>query len=137
MVEFDDPQEFIQIIDRATALARREANSTGVSSAHLLVAVFETNDVLQRQLLESGVDRQTIITELNLETIITGPALPIDFDLNWSQNAVTSARRYNDIQASESEAVLFNSYKALSVVHCNLPSVLMNSHDTVICQVCS
>ncbi len=87
MVEFDDPQEFIQIIDRATALARREANSTGVSSAHLLVAVFETNDVLQRQLLESGVDRQTIITELNLETIITGPPLPIDFDLNLSDES--------------------------------------------------
>jgi len=82
VVELDDPLEFIQILDRASALARREANSTGVSSAHLLVAIFETNDVLQRQLLESGVDRQTIISELNLETIVTGPALPIDFDLN-------------------------------------------------------
>ena len=84
VVELDDPLEFIQILDRASALARREANSTGVSSAHLLVAIFETNDVLQRQLLESGVDRHTIITELNLETIVTGPPLPIDFDLNLS-----------------------------------------------------
>ncbi len=84
VVELDDPLEFIQILDRASAVARGEANSTGVSSAHLLIAIFETNDVLQRQLLESGVDRPTIITELNLETIVTGPPLPIDFDLNLS-----------------------------------------------------
>lgn len=84
VVQIDDPLDFVQILDRAAALARREANSTGVSSAHLLVAIFETNDVLQRQLLESGVDRQTIVAELNLETIVTGPPLPIDFDLNLS-----------------------------------------------------
>ena len=87
IVELDDPLEFIQILDRASALARREANSTGVSSAHLLVAIFETNDVLQRQLLESGVERQTILAELNLETIVTGPPLPIDFDLNLSDDS--------------------------------------------------
>jgi len=86
IVEIDDPQEFIQILDRASALARREANSTGISSAHLLVAIFETNDLLQRQLLESGVDRRTIIAELNLEPIVTGPPLPIDFDLNLSDD---------------------------------------------------
>lgn len=91
VAELDDPLEFIQILDRASALARREANSTGVSSAHLLVAIFETNDVLQRQLLEFGVNRQTIITELNLETIVTGPPLPIDFDLKLSADTGSSS----------------------------------------------
>jgi len=91
VAELDDPLEFIQILDRASALARREANSTGVSSAHLLVAIFETNDVLQRQLLEFGVNRQTIITELNLETIVTGPPLPIDFDLKLSDDTGSSS----------------------------------------------
>lgn len=86
IVEIDDPLEFIQILDRASALARREANSTGVSSAHLLVAIFETNDLLQQQLLKSGVDRPTIIAELNLEPVVTGPPLPIDFDLNLTDH---------------------------------------------------
>lgn len=91
VVELDDPLEFIQILDRASALARRETHSTGVSSAHLLVAIFETNDVLQRQLLEFGVDRQTIIAQLSLEAIVTGPPLPIDFDLNLSGDSGTSS----------------------------------------------
>ena len=104
-VEPDDPQVLIQILDRAAFLARREPNASGISSAHLLVAVFESNDLLHNQFTDFGVDRDRIVAELNMETTVTGPSLPIDFDLNWSQNAVTSARRYNDIQASESEAV--------------------------------
>ena len=99
VVEMDDPQQFIQILDRASAIARREANSTGISSAHLLVAIFETNDVLQRQLLASGVDRQAIIAELNLETIVTGPPLPIDFDLNLSDD--TSVPSSNTIASTK------------------------------------
>lgn len=92
IVEIDDPLEFIQILDRASALARREANSTGVSSAHLLVAILETNDLLQRQLLESGLDRPTIMAELNLENVVTGPPLPIDFDLHLTDNHGSSAK---------------------------------------------
>ena len=107
VVEIDDPLEFIQVLDRASALARREAHSTGISSAHLLVAIFETNDLLQRQLLQSGVDQQTIIAELNLEAIVTGPPLPIDFDLNLSDGSfspssttITPARRSDSPDAT-------------------------------------
>ena len=85
-VALDDPLEFIQILERAAFLARRDADATGISSAHLLVAVFETNDLLRNQLLEDGVGRNEIIAELNLETATTGPSLPVDFSLNLSSN---------------------------------------------------
>ena len=127
IVEIDDPQEFIQILNRAFALARREANSTGVSSAHLLVAVFEINDVLQRQLLESGVDRDAIISELNMETIVTGPPLPIDFDLHLSVdigsaslNATVSAGPSNDYRSSHSARPSNSADAAWRIIDANL-----------------
>ena len=104
-VESDDPLVLIQILDRAAFLARREPNSAGVSSAHLLVAVFESNELLRRQFLDDGVDRDRIVAELNLETTVTGPTLPIDFDLNWSECLVTKVTSNDTTQATDSGSV--------------------------------
>jgi len=105
LAEPEDPQVLIQILDRAAFLARRESNAGGISSAHLLIAVFESNEVLRNQFLEDGVDRNRIVAELNMETTVTGPSLPIDFDLNWSECRVTSALRYDGAQTRESDSV--------------------------------
>lgn len=102
--ECDDPLEFIQILDRAFVLARREPNSTGISSVHLLMALFEINDVFRQQLIDRGVDRTTIIRELNLESNPVGPSLPIDFNLNWSINDGTSAAQYDKTPTPRSHA---------------------------------
>ena len=107
VAEVDDPLEFIQILERATLLARREPNATGVSSAHLLLAVFETNELLRQEFIADGVDRDKIVAELNFESTDTGPALPIDFDLNWSASGAISISRRNDTDSpvNESDAV--------------------------------
>ncbi|MBC7965424.1 MAG: thiamine phosphate synthase [Fuerstia sp.] len=107
VAEVDDPLEFVQILDRATLLARREPNATGVSSAHLLLAVFETNELLRQKFIADGVDRDKIVAELKLETTDAGPALPIDFDLHWSASGTTSMPQCDDIDTpvSESDAV--------------------------------
>ncbi|HQZ66355.1 MAG TPA: thiamine phosphate synthase [Planctomycetaceae bacterium] len=107
-LELDDPLEFIQILDRAAMLARRDADATSISSAHLLVAVFETNDLLRNQLLGGGVNRDQLVAELNMETTTTGPALPVDFDLNLSDcepastmNASSPGNAVRTVQLSE------------------------------------
>lgn len=82
VVQLDDPLELVQILDRAASLSRRDAEYTGISSAHLLVAVFETNELLRGQLLAIGIDREQLVIELDLESASTGPSLPVDFDLN-------------------------------------------------------
>lgn len=104
-VESDDPLVLIQILDRAAFLARREPNAAGISSAHLLVAVFESNELLRSQFLNDGVDRDRIVAELNLETAITGPSLPIDFDLNWSESPVMKVASNDTRQAADSDSV--------------------------------
>lgn len=104
-VEPDDPQILIQILDRAAFLARHEPNAAGISSAHLLIAVFESNELLRNQFIDDGVDRSRIAAELNLDTTVTGPSLPIDFDLHWSESPATSVSRCNDTQVDRSDAV--------------------------------
>ena len=104
-VEPDDPLVLIQILDRAAALARREPNAGSITSAHLLVALLESNELLRRQLMDDGVDRNRIVTELNLENTVTGPTLPIDFDLNWSMAGAAPAPRYSDTRVRESGAI--------------------------------
>ena len=104
-VEPDDPLVLIQILDRAAFLARREPNAAGISSAHLLVAVFESNELLRKKFLDDGVDRDKIVAELNLETTVTGPSLPIDFDLEWSESPVTKVRSNITTLATDSDAV--------------------------------
>lgn len=104
-VEPDDPLVLIQIIDRAAFLARRDFNAAGISSAHLLVAVFESNDLLRNQLLDNGVDRTRIVAELNLETKVDGPILAIDFDLNWSESPAAFTPRDHATEARQSDAV--------------------------------
>lgn len=104
VAEVDDPLEFVQILDRATLLARREPNPTGVSSAHLLLAVFETNELLRQKFIVDGVDRERIVAELKLEATGSGPSLPIDFDLNWSASSVPTVPSCNDTDASMNES---------------------------------
>lgn len=104
-VEPDDPLVLIQILDRAACLARREPNAAGISSAHLLLAVFESNELLRSQIINDGVDRNRIVAELNLETTVAGPSLPIDFDLNFSESPITSVTGHKDTQVSESASV--------------------------------
>lgn len=89
-VEPDDPQALIQILDRAAFLARREQSAAGISSAHLLTAVFETNEILREQLMATGLTHDRLVKELNPESSASGPALAIDFDFNWSKNGTES-----------------------------------------------
>ncbi len=104
-VELDDPPAFVRILDRAALLARSEPNSTGISSAHLLVAVYDTNELLREQMSVDGVDRDRIVSELNLETNTTGPSLPVDFDITWTMSRVRVARQCNNATASGKEVV--------------------------------
>lgn len=104
-LEPDDPLVLIQILDRAAALARRDPNAGSITSAHLLVALLESNELLRRQLMDDGVDRNRIVTELNLENTVTGPTLPIDFDLNWSMAGAATGPRCSDTRVKESDAI--------------------------------
>ena len=52
-----------------------------------------------------GVDRDRIVSELNLETNTTGPSLPVDFDISWTVSKVESVRQCNSTSASGSDAV--------------------------------
>jgi thiamine-phosphate pyrophosphorylase len=87
-VSANDPPEFIRVLDRSVFLARRDSNANGASSAHLLMALLDTNQTLRLQLTNDGVDRHRILVELNMAANESQPPLPIDFDLNWSSDKV-------------------------------------------------
>jgi len=97
----EDPLEFIQVLDRAVFLARRDPYAGGVSSAHLLMAVFDTNETLRVRLTEQGVDRLRIAAELNLQDGASHSTLPIDFELTWTASEDVAESRQNGLSQSD------------------------------------
>lgn len=99
----DDPLEFIQVLDRAAFLARRDPNAGGISSAHLLMAVFDTNEILRARLTNCGVDRVRIATELDLPDSESHPTLPIDFELTWTASEDVTESGHNGLPQSDNQ----------------------------------
>ncbi|MCA9009525.1 MAG: thiamine phosphate synthase [Planctomycetaceae bacterium] len=101
----NDPPALIRILDRASFLARREHHAPGVSSGHLLAAIFETNEILHERLLSTGLTQDRLVEELHPESPVSGPALPIDFNLNWSESSSYSEAQAMHAPKNGSEAV--------------------------------
>ena len=104
VIELDDPLEFRQILDRAAFLARSDQIATEISSAHLLLALFEMNELLRKQLTDDGVDRESIAAELKFDTVVSGPSLPIDVEIIWSASPAASVPGYSAPESIEAEA---------------------------------
>ena len=104
VIELDDPLEFTQILDRAAFLARSDQIATEISSAHLLLALFEMNELLRKQLTDDGVDRESIAAELKFDTVVSGPSLPIDVEIIWSASPAASVPGYSAPESIEAEA---------------------------------
>ena len=104
VIELDDPLEFTQILDRAAFLARSDQIATEISSAHLLLALFEMNELLRKQLTDDGVDRESIAAELKFDTVVSGPSRPIDVEIIWSASPAASVPGYSAPESIEAEA---------------------------------
>lgn len=81
----NDPLEFTRVLDRATELARRGLNDSGISSANLLLAIVETNGDIRQQFEAVGATLARIREELYPEQ--TTPQIPItvEFKLMFSE----------------------------------------------------
>ena len=90
----NDPLDFTRVLDRATELARRGLSESGVSSANLLLAVVETNELIRDRFAAAGVTLQQIQAHLYPEQSGVQPPLSVDAPLLFaesSRNTVTVA----------------------------------------------
>ncbi len=89
----NDPLEFTRVLDRATELARRGLNDSGVSSGNLLLAIVETNGEIRQQFEAVGATLARIREELYPEQ--TAPQIPItvEFKLTFSEPSSLSSDR--------------------------------------------
>ena len=86
----NDPLEFSSILDRATDLARRGMSDAGVSSAHLLLAIVETNKLIRDQFAAAGATLQTLRDELYPEQSKSEPPIQVDDCLEFNHDAAIS-----------------------------------------------
>jgi thiamine-phosphate pyrophosphorylase len=83
----NDPLEFTRVLDRATELARRGANDSGISSANLLVAIVETNGTIRQQFETAGATLAKIREELYPEQITQKAPIAVEFNLIFADGA--------------------------------------------------
>ena len=81
----NDPLEFTRVLDRATELARRGPNESGVSSANLLVAIVETNGDIRQQFETVGATLARIREELYPEQMMQQVPITVEFNLLFSE----------------------------------------------------
>ena len=81
----NDPLEFTRVLDRATELARRGPNESGVSSANLLVAIVETNGDIRQQFETVGATLARIREELYPEQMTRQVPITVEFNLLFSE----------------------------------------------------
>jgi thiamine-phosphate pyrophosphorylase len=81
----NDPLEFTRVLDRATELARRGPNDSGVSSANLLVAIVETNGDIRQQFETIGATLARIREELYPEQMTQQIPITVEFNLLFSE----------------------------------------------------
>ena len=81
----NDPRDFTRVLDRATELARRGPNESGVSSANLLVAIVETNGDIRQQFETVGATLARIREELYPEQMMQQVPITVEFNLLFSE----------------------------------------------------
>ena len=82
----NDPLEFTRVLDRATELARRGLNDSGVSSANLLLAIVETNTDIRQQFEAVGATLARIREELYPEQTVSQIPITVEFKLVFSES---------------------------------------------------
>jgi thiamine-phosphate pyrophosphorylase len=83
----NDPLEFTRVLDRATELARRGSNDSGISSANLLVAILETNGAIRQQFETAGATLAKIREELYPEQVTQKVPIAVEFNLIFVDGA--------------------------------------------------
>ena len=83
----NDPLEFTRVLDRATELARRGLNDSGVSSANLLLAILETNGEIRHQFEAAGATLARIREELYPEQTVPQIPITVEFKLLFSESS--------------------------------------------------
>jgi thiamine-phosphate pyrophosphorylase len=86
----NDPLEFTKVLDRATELARRGLSDSGVSSANLLLAVVETNELIRDRFAAVGVTPQRLQAKLYPEQSSPQPPLSVDGPLLFAEPLLTT-----------------------------------------------
>ena len=86
----NDPLEFTRVLDRATELARRGLNDSGISSANLLLAIVETNGEIRQQFEAVGATLARIRVELYPEQTIPQIPITVEFKLLFSESSSLS-----------------------------------------------
>jgi thiamine-phosphate pyrophosphorylase len=81
----NDPLEFTRVLDRATELARRGLNDSGISSANLLLAIVETNGEIRQQFEAVGATLARIREELCPEQTTQQAPITVEFKLVFSE----------------------------------------------------
>ncbi|GEM_PF-23319 len=98
----DDPLEFTRVLDKAAEFARRGMSDSGVSSANLLLAVVETNEMIRERFAAAGVTLQKIRTELYPEQVSAQPPLSVEdslvFDGSQGEPKIAVRNEPNDLR---------------------------------------
>ena len=81
----NDPLEFTRVLDRATELARRGPNDSGVTSANLLVAIVEMNGDIRQGFETVGATLARIREELYPEQMTRQVPITVEFNLLFSE----------------------------------------------------
>jgi thiamine-phosphate pyrophosphorylase len=87
----NDPLEFTRVLDRATELARRGLNDSGISSANLLLAIVETNSEIRQQFEAVGATLARIREELYPEQTVSQVPITVEFNLVFSEPSSLSS----------------------------------------------
>ncbi len=88
----NDPLEFTRVLDRATELARRGLNDSGISSANLLLAIVETNGEIRQQFEAVGATLARIREELYPEQTTQQAPITVEFKLVFSEPSSLSSK---------------------------------------------
>ena len=81
----NDPLEFTRVLDRATELARRGLNDSGISSGNLLLAIVETNGEIRQRFEAVGATLARIREELYPEQTVPQVPITVEFKLTFSE----------------------------------------------------
>ena len=100
LAALNDPLEFTRVLDRATELARRGPNDSGVSSANLLVAIVETNGDIRQHFEAAGATLARIREELYPEQTISQVPLTVEFNLLFSEGTGERPLMTSELTAS-------------------------------------
>ena len=100
LAALNDPLEFTRVLDRATELARRGPNDSGVSSANLLVAIVETHGDIRQQFEAAGATLARIREELYPEQTISQVPLTVEFNLLFSEGTGERPLMTSELTAS-------------------------------------